>query len=81
MRVPALPYRGSVSVSPMWDDREERDAGICCACGVHTADGIVRWMPRSSGPDVRLIVHARGEDCTPPETDPPLRLARRPASR
>ncbi|MER6531366.1 hypothetical protein [Streptomyces sp. NPDC001508] len=57
-------------MSPMWDDREERDSGTCCACGIHTDDGIVRWLPRSSGPDVRLIVHARSEDCTPRESTP-----------
>ncbi|MFF0222759.1 hypothetical protein [Streptomyces sp. NPDC004629] len=67
-------------MSPMWDDREERDSGTCCACGMHTDDGIVRWLPRSSGPDVRLIVHARSEDCTPRESTPPLRLARHHAS-
>jgi hypothetical protein len=60
----------------MWDNCEERDAGICCACGIHTDDGIVRWLPRTSGPDVRLIVHARGKDCTPPDPAPLIRLAR-----
>lgn len=76
-----MPYRGSAAVSPMWDSQEERAPGFCCACGVHTDDGIVRWMPRGSGPDVRLIVHARGEECTPPDDVPPLRLARRHAGR
>ena len=50
-------------MSPMWDDEPERDAGACAACGSHTAEGIVRYLPRASGPDVRLIVHAHAQDC------------------
>jgi hypothetical protein len=65
----------------MWDNESEQAAGICVACGLHTDDGIVRWLPRVSGADVRLIVHANGEDCTPPEGAPSVRLARYCADR
>ncbi|AVH58969.1 hypothetical protein C4B68_28015 [Streptomyces dengpaensis] len=61
----------------MWDNEDERAAGTCVACGQHTADGIVRWLPRASGPDVRLIVHAQAQDCTLSQPAEPLRLARR----
>ncbi|WP_406488999.1 hypothetical protein [Streptomyces phaeochromogenes] len=68
---------GVGAVSPMWDDEPERAAGTCVACGLHTDDGIVRWLPRMSGPDVRLIVHAEAGECTPREpAAPPLRLRR-----
>lgn len=67
-------------MSPMWDNEPEHDAGICVACGIRTENGIVRWLPRASGPDVRLLVHARAEDCTPLEHVPPIRLARHHAS-
>ncbi|MER5914982.1 hypothetical protein ABT124_32095 [Streptomyces sp. NPDC001982] len=60
----------------MWDNEPEHVAGICVACGIHTDDGIVRWLPRMSGADVRLIVHARDEDCAPPEPADLIRLAR-----
>lgn len=63
----------------MWDNEAEHAAGICVACGQHTADGIVRWLPRASGPDVRLIVHVEAQDCAPPQPVEPLRLARRGA--
>ena len=67
-------------MSPMWDNEPQYSAGLCAACGIHTEDGIVRWLPRMSGPDVRLIVHARAEDCPRPASIPPVRLAPHGAS-
>lgn len=63
-------------MSPMWDDESEQTMGVCVACGACTDNAVVRWLPRASGADVRLVVHARGEDCTPPGPAPLLRLAR-----
>ncbi|MER7933309.1 MULTISPECIES: hypothetical protein [unclassified Streptomyces] len=63
-------------VSPMWDDEPEPATGVCVACGTHTENGIARWLPRAPGPDVHLIVHARGEDYVQPEPVPPVRPAR-----
>ncbi|WP_369243655.1 hypothetical protein [Streptomyces sp. R41] len=62
-------------MSPMWDDKPEHTEGICVACGQHTDNGIVRWLPRTSGPDVRLIVHAEGNECWPKQPVEPIRLA------
>ena len=61
----------------MWDDEPERTEGVCVACGRHAEDAIVRWLPRMSTADVRLIVHARDEECTPRHAAPLIRLARR----
>ncbi|WP_328449872.1 hypothetical protein OG780_19350 [Streptomyces sp. NBC_00386] len=66
-------------MSPMWDNEPEYDAGICIACGRHTDDGVVRWLPRASGPDVRLIVHTRAQDCAAPPTEPVRAALRRTA--
>jgi hypothetical protein len=59
----------------MWDNEPEPAEGICVACGVHTNNGIVRWLPRMSGPDVRLIVHAEGNECWPKQPVESLRLS------
>ncbi|MEU9285951.1 hypothetical protein AB0D57_14805 [Streptomyces sp. NPDC048275] len=63
-------------MSPIWDNEPEHAEGVCVACGVHTNHGIVRWLPRISGPDVRLIVHAEAQDCTPPQPVGNFRLSR-----
>ncbi|MFJ9347137.1 hypothetical protein [Streptomyces sp. NPDC101237] len=63
-------------MSPMWDNEPEHVAGVRVACGVRAEDGTVRWLHRASGPDVRLVVHAEGEDCVQPEPVMPVRLAR-----
>ncbi|MGW1892160.1 hypothetical protein ACWCP6_18150 [Streptomyces sp. NPDC002004] len=67
-------------MSPMWDNEPEQAEGICVACGVYTDEAIVRWLPRMSGPDVRLVVHAKADDCAPPSRVSPLRLGRHGAS-
>lgn len=67
-------------MSPMWDNEPEYASGLCVACGIHTDKGIVRWLPRMSGPDVRLILHTAPDECTPREPAEPLRLGRIGAS-
>lgn len=62
-------------MSPMWDNEPEYGAGYCAACGLHTDKGIVRWLPRMSGADVRLILHADPDECAPAGPVEPLRLA------
>ncbi len=74
--MPLLQCRDGIPVSPMWDNEPELAEGICVACGAYTDKAIVRWLPRMSGADVRLIVHARDDDCTPPEPAQLIRLAR-----
>ncbi|GGT44704.1 hypothetical protein GCM10010271_55960 [Streptomyces kurssanovii] len=54
----------------MWDTEPEPGAGTCAACGVGTDDGRAQWIPRMSGPDVRIIVHADSADCRPPVAAP-----------
>jgi hypothetical protein len=56
-------------VSPMWDDEPEHAAGTCAACGQHTDNGVVRWVTRLSGPDIRLIIHTTPTQCTPIAVD------------
>ncbi|MFF9324056.1 hypothetical protein ACF1AY_04985 [Streptomyces sp. NPDC014776] len=63
-------------MSPMWDGEPQRTEGVCVACGAYTTDAVVRWVSRVSGPDVRLIVHAKADDCVPAAPVQPLRLAR-----
>lgn len=47
----------------MWDPEPERATGMCASCGLHTDNGIVHVVPRVSGPDVRLVIHADPDDC------------------
>jgi hypothetical protein len=62
---------------PMWDNEPEHDSGPCARCGHHAEDGIVHWIPRMSTADVRLIIHADPEQCTP---DPRPQKRRLPVS-
>ncbi|MDX2708079.1 hypothetical protein PV350_35330 [Streptomyces sp. PA03-6a] len=55
-------------MSPMWDDIPERAPGHCAGCGAWTADGLVRWVTRSPGPDMRIVVHSEPDACTPQPT-------------
>lgn len=63
-------------MSPMWDDEPVYAAGICAACGLHTDDGVVTWVPRMSAADLRLIVHADPGACPSPDNPSPLPLRR-----
>ncbi|WP_159100204.1 hypothetical protein [Streptomyces lunaelactis] len=56
-------------MSPMWDP-PEHGAGDCSACGQHTDNGLVHWVPRMSAPDVRLVIHGEPADCRPPAATP-----------
>ncbi|SCG09867.1 hypothetical protein GA0115255_126271 [Streptomyces sp. Ncost-T6T-2b] len=55
-------------VSPMWDDEPARGSGICAACAHVVDDGPVQWIPRMTGPDIRIVVHDPGH-CLPGTTD------------
>lgn len=64
-------------MSPMWDHEEEHDSGTCAACQKPVEHGIVRWLPRMSNPDVRLILHPEGDEaCTPSPCTEPRMIAR-----
>lgn len=51
-------------MSPMRDSEDEHAAGVCVACYKHTDNGLVRWLPRLSAPDVRLIICADPKACS-----------------
>lgn len=59
---------------PMWDDEPEYGPGTCVRCGVDLPRGLVRWVTRSSGPDVRIVLHDDLTQCTPPDAEPEGRL-------
>ncbi|MFI6468740.1 hypothetical protein ACIBL5_00505 [Streptomyces sp. NPDC050516] len=62
-------------MSPMWDQEDEHASGVCAACQKHTDNGIVRWLPRMSAPDVRLIICADPDACSASEFVQPTRIA------
>ena len=64
MRLPPL-QPSEHPVSPMWDEPEPA-SGICSACTQHTENGIAHWIPRASGADVRIVLHANPADCPRP---------------
>lgn len=51
-------------MSPMWDDTPSRGPGICAGCGHVVDEGPVRWIPRMTGPDIRIVIHDPGH-CLP----------------
>ncbi|MEU3836155.1 hypothetical protein [Streptomyces microflavus] len=57
----------------MWDDTPSRGAGLCAGCGHVVDDGPVRWIPRMTGPDIRIVIHDPGRCPTVPDTRPPGR--------
>ncbi|MET9516427.1 hypothetical protein [Streptomyces sp. NPDC002994] len=57
-------------MSPMWDEEPERGSGTCAACDQHTNNGTVRWVPRASFPDIRIVTHADPADCRPAAATP-----------
>ncbi|WP_331448016.1 hypothetical protein [Streptomyces xanthochromogenes] len=63
------------TMSPMWDQADEHAAGVCVACHKYTDDGLVRWLPRLSAPDVRLIICADPKACSSSEYVRPGRIA------
>lgn len=64
---------------PMWDDEPEYGAGACARCGEELARGRVYWIPRASGPDIRIVLHSVQSDCPAgaAPSAPPLRISTR----
>ncbi|MET9362186.1 hypothetical protein ABZX93_14850 [Streptomyces sp. NPDC006632] len=59
----------------MWDQEDEHTEGVCVACNKYTGDGLVRWLPRLSAPDVRLVICADPAVCSSSEYVRPARVA------